>query len=261
MTNNYYFVATSLPDLKVGEKPDITLEELGKLLIDNLSKGDYEQVKALRRFYDILNIRAFLLKEPLDPYGNLNAYDLEEALISRDGIPAYLAQYLNKYESTEERLRHFSELVAVFAREETEDATGFLKEYLAFERDLNLVLVGLRAKQLNRDIAVELQYEDPEEDLIAQILSQKDAKVYEPPEKFNDLTILFKEYYKSPLEFYKALCEYRFWKIDDMVPFDDTFSINRILAYLAQFVIVKKWLELDKQKGSQIVDNLIKESS
>ena len=37
----------------------------------------------------------------------------------------------------------------------------------------------------------------------------------------------------------------------------DTFSIERILAYLVQYMIVEKWFELDKDKGNQIVDRIL----
>jgi len=37
----------------------------------------------------------------------------------------------------------------------------------------------------------------------------------------------------------------------------DTFSIERILAYLVQYMIVDKWTDLDKDKGNQIVDRII----
>jgi hypothetical protein len=260
MTHYYYYVGTALPPLKIGEQPDITFQEFDRLLRDNLSHSDYEQTKVLRRYYDILNIRAFLKKDPLDPYGNWDENDLDELLLSSEGAPPYLAQYLDKYESKEDRLKHFPELLAAFFREEVQDAEGFLKEYLTFERDLRLVLVGFRAKELKRDLITELQYENPDEDLVAQILSQKDAQTYEPPEKFEDLYPILTEHYQSPLELYQALCEYRFNKIDSMIGLE-TFSLERILGYMAQLIIVKKWLELDKQKGIQIVDNLIKESS
>jgi hypothetical protein len=57
----------------------------------------------------------------------------------------------------------------------------------------------------------------------------------------------------------KALDQYRFDMVENLVDMADTFSIERILAYLVQYMIVEKWSELDKDKGIQIVDTIIRE--
>jgi hypothetical protein len=109
-------------------------------------------------------------------------------------------------------------------------------------------------------VAAELQFEDPDDEIVAQILAQKDAKTYEPPERYSDLKALFEEHYDAPMELYQGLCEYRFEKIVQMYGID-VFSIDRILAYLARLIIVEKWLDLDKKKGIQVVDAIVKEAS
>ncbi|MFQ5728988.1 MAG: DUF2764 family protein, partial [Waddliaceae bacterium] len=139
-------------------------------------------------------------------------------------------------------------------------AEDFVQEYLAFEREWRLVLTGFRAKKLGRDVTAELQFEDPYDEVVAQILAQKDAKTYEPPIRYSDLKTLFEEHYGAPMDLYQALCEYRFRKIEAMYGID-VFSIGRILAYLAQLIIVEKWLDLDKKQGLQVVDAIVKEAS
>lgn len=258
MSHQYYFVGTALPPLHIGEKPEISWEGLQRLLVDNLTEKDYTQTKVLRRYFDILNMRAFLKKEPLDPFANLNQYDLEGVLLGQFFLlPPYVKTYLDRYETNEERIYHFPELIAAFFRDEVDSNSGFLKHYLNFERNLRLVLTAYRAKQLNRDIAKELQFENPDENIIVQLLSQKDAKTFEPPEEFEDLKPILEENYASPLALHKALNEYRFKKIEEMGGLD-VFSIERILSYLARFFIVEKWMALDKEQGLQIVDHIVK---
>lgn len=261
MSHQYYFVGTSLPTLTIGEEPEISWERLQRLLKDNLTSKDYTQTLVLRRYFDILNLRGLLKNEPLDPFGNLDRNDLEETLLGQTGLlPAYVMAYLEKYESKEDRIYHFPELIAAFFREEVDDSMGFLKRYLEFERNLRLVLTAYRAKELGRDMAKELQFEDPDEDIIVQLLSQKDSKTFEPPEDFLDLKPILDENYSSPLALHKALNEYRFKKLDEMGGLD-VFSLDRILAYLASFFIVKKWMALDKEQGLQIVENIVKRNN
>lgn len=256
----YIFTATMLPTLKIGEPPEITFEELDTLLHDNLLAKDYEQIKTLRRLYDILNIRSFWKGEELDPYGNLNENELDEAVVDHVNLPSYVLQFLENNPSKETRLQLFSSLISLFFKEESKNAHGFLKTYLDFERSLQLVLTGFRAKKMNRNLEKELQFENPNEDLIAQILAQKDAPEFEPPEGFEDLKAIFEAYQDTPIKLYQALCEYRFDKIEEMIG-SDAFSLSKILGYMAEFIIVDKWMHLNEKKGLEIVDTILKKST
>lgn len=253
---NYYFVATALPPLQLGVPPEISFQEFEYLLEDNLTADDYAKTQVIRCYYDIQNIRAFWKKEELDPRGNLNELTLEEALLTREGLPDYVYDFLDAYDSLEDRLHYFPRLVANFFQQESEHAEGFLQEYLNFEREWRLVLTGFRAKQLGRDLAAELQFEDPQDDFVAQILAQKDAKVFLPPDGYEDLQPLFEEHGTSPLELYQAMCEYRFYKIESFLG-TDLFSIDVILGYMAQLITVEKWMELDKKKGLDIMNQVV----
>jgi len=257
---NYYFLATLLPRLQIGEPPEISFDEFDQLLSDNLSASDYAKTSTIRNFYDIYNLRSYWKGEPLDHAGNFNSSELEEAMVTRTMLPPYVFQFLDKYESKEERLRHFPELLSTFYKIEVSRSTGFLKAYLMLERELRLVLVAFRTKKLDRDLLKELQYEDPEEEIIAQIIAQKDASQYEPPPKFEEIKFIFEKYSNDPIEIQKALAEFRFYKIEEMLGLD-MFSIDRILGYMAQLLIVERWQHLNKQKGKEIVDSMLKDIS
>ena len=69
---NYYFLAASFPSLVLGEKPDITFDELTARLAINLTKKDFEQTVVFRRFLDLTNIRALFLEDAIDSRGNLS---------------------------------------------------------------------------------------------------------------------------------------------------------------------------------------------
>lgn len=257
---NYYFLGTLLPELHIGEPPEIGFAELDQLLKDNLSDSDYAKTRTIRNLYDISNLRAYWKGDALDPNGNFNASELEEALVTRSLLPQFIFDFMDKYESNEERLKHYPELLAIFFRNAIKNASGFFKYYLTLERELRLILVAFRAKKLGRDVYTELQYEDPEEDFIAQILAQKDSTSYEPPEKYEEIKTLFEQYYDNPIELQKALLEYRFQKIEEKLGLE-LFSMDRVLAYMIELIMVERWQKMDKQKGLEIVDSMLKEPS
>lgn len=250
---NYYFVVPSLPPLSLHERPEISFEELVVRLSNNLSKKDLEKTKVLRRLVDIYNIRSLLMEEPIDPRGNLNEKELDEALLVHAGLPEYVFEFLDQFEKVPDKIRNFSGLLARYFNEEIPKQKGFLREYLTFERESRLVLLALRAKQLGRDVAKELQFEDPTDPLVAHILAQKDSDRYEPLQEYQDLKELIASCYPDPWEENKAFAEYRFKKIAEMAE-RKHFSIDAILRYMAQLMILESILELDAAKGRMILD-------
>lgn len=253
---NYYYIGTYLTPLSFSMKPEISFHELDTLLHDQLTEKDYGKTLVIRRFFDLLNLRAFWLREELDPRGEMTSVELEEALMGRVGLPDYVYDYLDAYPHLPDRIRHFPLLLAKFFQTGENLNDPFLHNYFNLERELRLVMTGFRAKKLGRDLSVELQYENPEEELIAQLLAEKDAKAFEPPEKFEELKVLFEKEGDHPLALEKGLDLYRFEKIENLVDMADQFSIHRILAYMTQLILVEKWFELDEKKGKQIVETI-----
>lgn len=255
--SNFYYLATVLPTLKIGEQPDITFAEFDQMLRENLSVEDYKQVREYRRYFDIHNLRALAKNEEFDPHGNFSKSELEEEIVQQETVPDFFKKFLEKYPEQKDRVDHYPDLLAAYFRDESKEAGGLLTKYLDFERKLRLVMVGFRAKKLGRNILKELQYEDPEEELIGQILAQKDAPEFEPPEGFENLRAIFEQYQDKPLDLHQALVQYRFEKVEEFMGLK-TFNLDYVLGYLIQLVMVEKWLQLDKQKGTEIVDKIVK---
>lgn len=251
---NYYFVAPSLPELVLGGRPDITFEEFQNRLEVNLTKEDFKKTLILRRFIDLNNIRSLLLEQPIDPRGTLNEKELDEALLIRNILPSYVFEFLDQYDQPLDIVKNFSGLLTRFFKEEIAAHEGFLRDYLIFERNWRLVMLGLRAKELGRDVVRELQFEDFSDPIVAQILAQKDAEQYEPPVEFMELKEILTSCGSDPWERYKAFAAWRFHKIEEMVK-RPLFSIDWILAYMAQLIIVEDWNELDGGRGKLILEN------
>jgi hypothetical protein len=250
---NYYYLASSLPPLDFPSKPEISFASLRESLDLNLSKKDLAKVAALRLFVDICNIRPLLQEEEIDPRGNLAEKELEDAILSESFLPEYVFDFLQEHETLLEKIKAFPELLSRFFQEEASEQTGFLKDFFEFERQWRLIVLALRAKKLGKDLVKELQFEDLHDPFVMQILAQKDAEQYEPPLEYQELKDLLQACGPDPLEQNKVLCFYRFSKIQEMVR-PKQFSIEWILAYLAQLMIVEYWNELDEAKGRGILD-------
>ncbi|NGX57813.1 MAG: hypothetical protein K940chlam3_00709 [Chlamydiae bacterium] len=256
--SDYYFFGSALPPIHIGEPVELSFQEFKFLLEVNLNKHDQDLVGVVRRFYDIQNMRYLWMGQELDPYGILSPEELDDSLVTGIGIPDYVYEFVEKYDEKEDRLRNFPALVSAYFQNELPRTSGFLHEYLVFEQEWRLVFAALRAKHLDRNIMLEFQFEDPNDELVSQIIAQKDSKSYEPPARYEKIKALYETYRDAPVDLYQALAEYRFSVVDERL-IVDFFSIERIIGYLVQLIIAEKWLELDKQKGLEILDSIVKE--
>lgn len=255
----YFFLGSLLPPLEFGTVPEMSYKELVVYLEANLSKEDQKKLQVLRRLIDLYYLRSFWKEEKIGEKGNFNENELEEALLTRTGFPDYVYNFLEKYENTDERLKHFSELLAVFFDEEISKNDGFLRKFLQLERESRLVMMAFRAKRYNRDLINELQFEDPNDEIVAEIISQKDAPSFEPPDKYIELKSIFQEYGEDPIKLEQHFLKWKFEKIQEMQGVE-LFSIDSLLGYVARLFFVEKWNELNQEQGLKILDSLLKEA-
>ncbi len=237
----YYFVVSALPPLQLGVVPELSFKELKELVKENLTARDLLQFDLLLEQVDLYNIKALWLGLPLDERGTILGKELEEALLVPGRLPTYITDFVERYEEIDDRLRYFPSLYASMYRQKRE---GFLAKYYAFEREVALVLTALRAKKTGRDIIQELQFEDPHDPFVADILAQKDAQEYSPPMEYEDLKAIFMENSSDPRKLYENILKYRFRKIGEWAE-NEHFTLDRILAYAARLLTLEKILEVD----------------
>ncbi len=251
---DYYFVGAALPPLTLGEAPELSFVDLKILLNENLREGDLQKVAAMLRPIDVANIAALWLGLPLDERGNFSAKELEEALLVREQLPVFVGDFLERYDSLRERLRYFASLYASLYRE---SHSGFVGQSYALEREVRLVLCALRSKYLSRDVARELQFEDPTDPFVADILAQKDAQDYIPPSEYEMLKASFERYKDDPKQLFQAELQFRFNKYEELSE-NQHFTPDRILNYLARLIIAESWDGLKSEEGRKIMEDLSK---
>ncbi len=237
--NQYYFAASSLPPLTLETLPELPVTEFDCLMHENLTSADFEKIRVIRLLYDIQNIGSLWKGNKLDSHGNFNEYELQEALASGEGLPEYVYDFLDRYETIVLRLKNLPALLSDYFVCEARKVSGFLKEYLLFEREWRLILTYLRAKKLHRNVMLELRFEDRNDEMMVEIFGQEDAKTFTAPEQYRGLNLLFEQHMNDPLKMHQSLSQYRFDMIDRMVGMK-LFSIDQILSYFAQLLIVEK---------------------
>ena len=116
---------------------------------------------------------------------------------------------------------------------------------------------GIKGKATESRRGQGVAIEDPTDPIVAHILAQKDSEVYEPPYEYAELKELLASCNADPLAEHRALAEYRFRKIAELAE-NRPFTIDQILSYMAQLMIIENLIELDRERGNMILETFTK---
>ncbi len=253
----YYFLSASFPSLVLGKSLKISLEALLSDLRLNLSERDWNKVNLLRGIFDVYNIKALLLGGPIDFRGSLDKEELEEALMFQDRFPQYLFHFLDRFKSVDEQIAGFSGLISLYLKKEAMVHSGFIGSYFNFERAWRLMTTVWRCEQFGRDPLSELHLEDDIRDhLIIDIINQKELFYSEPFVDYRELKRIYSSSYQDLGQYNKEITEWRLYCIENLAEGSPS-SIEAILSYLARFLVVEQWNELDQAKGQMVFEQLI----
>lgn len=244
----YFYLATSLPELCLDQKPNVTFNDFIDDANIYLEKEDYHFITIIRELIDIENIRRLLLEQDIDDRGNLSETSLDEAVLGKVDLPSYAVDFLDTYNDSKSRLDNFAALYVGFFNFYKKTKNHSLDQYLAFEHELRLWITLLRAQKLSQDFAQALQFEDSKDPLIMSMLVQNQNPNLVIPEEFKYLKLIFENFSANPVLLQKKIEEFRISKIDDLVQ-DNFFSIDVILGFIAKLLIIEQWQSLNLEEG------------
>lgn len=254
----FYFLRTSLPELKIEEPLPIGFEELMYMLQQNLSENEWELISSLRLYYDLQNLDALLKDLSIDHKGVLEGNALEKSLQSKEYFPSYVFDFFEEYSSKEEQIKNFGKIFSSYFKKVKENSKGLLHDYFSFERELRLYLLGYRCKKLNRDLYQEIQHEDIHDEIVIELIRHKDDPDPFFPDSFTALKEALLDIGSAPQLEHEEIAKFRFYRYND-VQFKDFFTIDVIILYVIQYFILDDLNQLSSKKGLEQFNMLIKE--
>ena len=252
------YVIGSVPNLEFDSKPDISAEELYLLLKMNLSKTDLAPIKVLKRWVDLANLyKIFEKHDYFDKRGNYPQGMLKEFIETQQQLPSYVFEYLDEFESDEDRKKYFAKLIAKYFKEERKKAKGALAEFLKFENEWRILLTAYRAKKSEKSIAEILKYEDLSDPIVQISIAQSEAPgPFVFPFEYEELEAELKNAGPNPTSQMRALAKYRFNYYRDM-GVDFPFTLRQIMAYLMQLFQLEDLFALDEIEGKKQLEKLM----
>lgn len=261
----YHYLVSGLPGISFGDKLWTSIGSFRKYLEAHLHPDDFRQVKYVLVVKDHQNLIRFLESEDISPggAGNFSIADFRNPEDIRSftdpghlALPEYMMQILMQYGAGKAQpdmkyVRH--ELDEGFYKFIMQQGNDFLKSYYTFLYDMDNMLAYIKSgehkldpeefitgdtpharhlrEQTGNKLAKDVGFEQFEE-----ILSHTGSAVFAEEEKKHD--------------------QLR-WRVIEEMNLFEYFSINRVLGYLLQMLILERWSQLNKTAGEKKLRTMI----
>lgn len=253
------FLCTYLPPLTYQGAPPIDFERLMVLFEMNLSKTDLKKIARLRQYFDVQNVKLSLLDEKIDKRGSLDRQALKAALFEKADLPESTVEILEEDSEVEGRLRRVDEMMARFLQE-MEEMGGILGAYAKFERGLRAIFTAWRAKKRDQDVEKALSFENTHDPVVMDLLSSARSDRFDVPREFSILEESLANWGEDPTRDFDMEMQIRFdWLKEKMI--EREFTFDWIACYTLQLILIENRSKMNKARGSDVVDTILKDSA
>lgn len=259
-SRNYYYLVSSLPEVVLEQsKSPYSVPEFLELMRASLHPDDFRQVRLILLPYSHPLVLAFLQKTAVasHPWSPLSYEELAEHLKEPGTLPTYLHRIYEAYRQETPLYPNMSwenQLTASYYEYALAESTGFLHDWLTFERDLNNVLVGWNCRQFGYSLEGQLIGVNEVATAI-QTSHARDFGLYaERPyvywllDELEDHDLLEREQDIDRIK----------WNFIEEANTFHYFSVEVILGYLLKLIMLERWLRLDAPTGSERINYVIR---
>ncbi len=259
-SRKYYYVVSSLPELKFGGKLPFTIKEFLNEYEGDLAP-DKQYINLIIAKNDIKNIKLLFknnLKEENKHQPSVYSIEeLKEGVKVREGIYDFIIDFLGRHETNEQYLDNFTDLEKDYFIYGSKSENDFLRDYFQFELDFRNVVSALRAR--GKDINI-LKYTSGSSDeiVLSKVKNNKSLPDFglagEAPWMDKVIQAFDKE---DPLLLEETLDRIRFEQIDNMTLLL-SFELDKILAFIIKLSIIERWNSFNKDKGREYTRNIVR---
>lgn len=260
MKRNYFYLVAGLQDIALDTgKLTINTEALTEELQTELHPTDYEWVFRLNLPFDNKNLINILEKndKAFDDRGNYSQ-SFWEAHIKNPGddMPSYIITFLEAYHASEPLFPEMSlenQLTTLFYDYIEETASPFLKQWFAFYQNLNNLTTALLCRKHKVPYENQIIGTGPYAEAIRKSHA-RDFGLSAELDFMEDLLNIMKIDDVQGRE--KAFDKIK-WDFLDEITFFEYFTIDKVLAFAIKLRIVERWLNIDKEHGEKLFNELI----
>lgn len=247
----HYFLTAILPPLTLDGDLDIDIADLKELVDVNCDVNEVRQLRLFLTLADLHNLNALWSGRPSVVEGNLSRDELNFWQESPLEMPVFLEEFIRKWRSNEEKLKHFDALVlGFFGFAEGRAPPGFLKEWFHMEQAWQVALAAQRASSLGQteEFSALDQLDPWQSELLNIVHAGPDLSGLQ--ETLKEALDLYKNSVSRPLELFRQLVLLRFDRINTMVRTYSPFAFDVAIAYAARVQLVQRWQAANREKSA-----------
>jgi len=265
----YHYFISGLPDLSFDDKKEWTsVTSFKKILEDQLHPDDYEQVKLVFLKDDHYNLINFLETGEIDE-GRPGNFTLDHfrdqvslfsaILPSEDILPPYMVKILQENIGDEAGINtvQISHMLAEgYYRYIIEKGSPFLKAFNEFDYNLNNLIAFMKTGEYLLDQKQFITGDSGHAMHLRSFAGKNLMKDHEF-EYFEEILS-----YTESLSFAEEELKYdklRWKVIEEMIFFED-FTLDWILGYLEQMIMISRWSSLKRESGEAKLRKMMHES-
>ncbi|MDD4227166.1 MAG: DUF2764 family protein [Mariniphaga sp.] len=266
--NNYYSLVAGLPDLIPDHKKlEIASIELREILREEIHPSDFEWVQLFFLPWDHANLIHLLFEKDFkwDARGNFPREKLEQladkkqfGLADSSDIPEYFSVFIENFHNDEEGFNKANSIQILTEKwyiHLQESGNRFIQEYAEFKQNLSNIMLALNGRKHG------IQYEDAliGDNEVTRALKKSRSRDFGLSNEISGMENIIQIFEMDNIMDREMKLDNHIWQLIDEITFFNYFSIERILGFLQKLFIVERWFRLDKEKGQQIFNRLLKE--
>ena len=268
MRKEYYCLIAGLPDLffdasKIGS----SVTNFKFYLKEELTKDDFDLIESYFWRYDNHNLLLLLEKKDAEfnQKGNLTKEDFEnifflmkeETLKSfTKKIPPYFEKFIHSFRNDDPIIPNKSwenQIVELYYDYLADIKSPFLKEWYAFEMDLNNILTASNCRKFQMSIEPELIGNNE----LTEKLIKSSAKDFGIGNEFPKIEQVFRGMEETDLLEREKKIDFLKWELLDEKTFFNYFTIEKIFTYILKLEMIERWISLDKKTGQELFNKLL----
>jgi hypothetical protein len=240
MTEGYYYLITSLPELSLTDK-NYDLQDFKGFITEQLTPSDYGLLQILFYPYDIENLVNLIKKtnRPWQLSGNYSREEMESMLSLPDTLPAFMQAFLADTRKLWDRMspkKMLNTATAHFIDWSHNAPNAFLRKWLYFDQNLKNLLIWLNCIKFGLDPDEEVLGSHYEAEYLRKIkadeidLSAWDFQFREVLRHYDNPDIALREL---------IINEMRWHYLDEQVQ-NYPFGIEPLLAYAIRLQLINR---------------------
>ncbi len=262
MSSNYYYLVSSLPELRLDDyKEPYRINEFIEELQANLASEHFKHVQDVLCMNDNPNIIDIVSRSGntwLDLRGNwtfdqIKAFFAEpESMDSKEH--AYILGFMNSVESIKKEDNKVSRsqaeelLLSKFYAEMMQHKNDFIQEYFNFDFQLRNILLAINKRKFNID---KIRFLESNENEIVRKLKTSTANDFNLSQEIDYMQVLIAAFEKEDIVYREKFIDQLRWNKIDQINTFSYFKVDTLLGYLIKLMMVERWIALEKNQGNE----------